>query len=600
MGRNKFQLPPHSKMDQNPIEEIKNKLNLVDVISSYIKLQKAGANFRAVCPFHGEKSGSFFVSPTRQIWHCFGCGKGGDVFGFVKEIEGIEFGDALRILAQKAGVELKKFSPEIAKVKSERQRLYEICELATKFFEKQLELSVTGKEARKYLLDRGLTEESIKKWRLGYAPDVWQGLSDFLSREYSQEEIKNAGLGLKSEKGSFYDRFRGRIIFPVFDLNSQVVGFGGRIFKKDDMAKYVNTPNTILYDKSRILYGLDKSKVAIRKVDSCILVEGYVDLIMASQVGTENVVANSGTALTSFQLDLLKRFTQNLITAYDMDPGGDSATKRGIDLAEARGFAVKVVVLPEGLDPADLISKDQEAWRKSVKEARSILDFYFETTFLRHNSQTPEGKRDIAKVLLPVLKRIPNRIVQAHWIQEMSKRMGVKEEYIEEELKKSKIENYSEAYAVDSERQGKTPEVKPKKELLEERITVLLMKAPLSTKEDVLKEDFSFYSPEIKEILVKLKESENIDPATLSPATASVFNRLALVSEIEEFEEKEILREIDFCLGQIKKIRLKGKIELILKNLQRAETEKNKEQLENLTQELNECSKSICDLDAKK
>jgi len=268
-------------MISSPIDEIKNRLDIVEVVGSYIKLKKAGANYRALCPFHSEKKPSLFVSPARQIWHCFGCGAGTSAFDFVMKIEGVEFGDALRILAKKAGVELKREDP---RVRTERQRLYGICELACRFFGRQLEKSSTGKATQKYLLGRGITQKSIKKWRLGYAPDIWQALSDFLvSKGYKREEIAKAGLALKSEKTqNYYDRFRGRIIFPIFDFNSQVIGFGGRLLSThhpfspptrpkeeipSEVAKYINTPNTLIYDKSRVLYGLDKAKIAIRKKD---------------------------------------------------------------------------------------------------------------------------------------------------------------------------------------------------------------------------------------------------------------------------------------------------------------------------------------------
>mgnify|MGYP001583818683 FL=1 len=248
------------------IEEIKNKLNVIDVVGSYLKLTKTGINYRGVCPFHSEKSPSFFVSPTRQMWHCFGCGLGSSIFDFVMKIEGVEFGDALRILAAKAGVQLKR---ENVQLRTERQRLYEICDLACRFYEKQLEASTIGKEAKEYLLKRGITEASIKKWRVGYSPDMWGELSNFLiGKGYQREEIVKAGLAIEKEgrKGDSYDRFRGRIIFPVFDLNSQPVGFGGRVFKQqNETAKYINTPQTLLYDKSGILYGLNNAKLSIRK-----------------------------------------------------------------------------------------------------------------------------------------------------------------------------------------------------------------------------------------------------------------------------------------------------------------------------------------------
>ena len=576
----------------NPIDEIKNRLDIVEVISSYIKLQKAGVNYRAFCPFHSEKKPSFFVSPARQIWHCFGCGKGGDIFGFVREIEGVEFGDALRILAQKAGVELKRQPPEL---RTERQRLSEICELTTKFFEKQLEESKAGKEAKKYLLERGINEESLKKWRIGYAPDVWQGLSDFLnSRGYQKGEIEKAGLGLSSERGSFYDRFRGRIIFPISDLNSQVVGFTGRVFKdkdKTEVAKYVNTPQTLLYDKSRILYGLDKAKVEIRKKDFCILVEGNTDAIMVSRAGFENVVATSGTALTSFQLKILKRYSDNLLTAFDMDIAGETATKRGIDLAQLQGFNVKVIILPKDLDPADVVFKNPKDWGKHVKEAKSILDFYFESTFSKFDKDSPEGKREISKILLPVIKRIPNKIVQSHWVGELAKRLRVKEEDIGEELKKVKLEGYSEIYGLEPEEIETLPP-KSRKELIEERLIILILKASENV-EMVQKNQLTCFSPQIREILISLKANPNLDPKKLNPELANLFNYLALKSEIEEMEEKEIEPEIQYCLKELSSLEIKNKLDQISKGIKKAEEEKDLKKIEKLIQEFNQLAKEI-------
>lgn len=593
-------------MISSPIDEIKSRLDIVEVIGSYIKLHKAGANYRALCPFHSEKKPSFFVSPARQIWHCFGCGKGSDIFGFVKEIEGVEFGDALRILAQRAGVELKPIRPEL---KTERNRLYEICELATRFFEKQLEESSTGKEAKKYLLSRNISEESIKKWRLGYAPDVWQGLSDFLtSRSYKKEEVEKAGLGISSDQGSFYDRFRGRIIFPIFDLNSQVVGFGGRIFKEKDkteIAKYVNTPNTLLYDKSRILYGLDKAKVEIREKDSCILVEGYTDVIMTHQAGTQNVVATSGTALTPEQLKILRRYSNNLILGFDMDVAGDTATKRGIDLAQIQGFDIRVIRLPEGKDAADVISLNPKEWEKAIENAKLILDFYFESAFSGRDPKTPEGKKEVSKILLPVLKRIPNQIEKSFWIQRLAKDLGVREEDLREELKKVKLEEN--LYGLEPEEIISLPP-KSRKELLGERLLTLILKTGNKNLNLIDEKENSYFSQKTQEILMNLKKDynppttsshppeggwapKNFPTEKLSPETIDYFNYLALKAEIEEIEEKDIEPEIKYCLKEIQHLGVKNKLDQISQEIKKAEEEKDSKKIEKLTQEFNEFAK---------
>ena len=579
-------------MIDSPIDEIKSRLDIVEVIGSYIKLQKTGINFRAICPFHSEKKPSFFVSPARQIWHCFGCGKGGDIFGFVREIEGVEFGDALRILAQRAGVELKRQTPEYVKLRSERERLYEICELATKFFEKQLEGSAVGKEAKKYLLGRGITEESIKKWRLGYSPDVWQGLSDFLtSQSYKKEEIEKAGLALTSEQGSFYDRFRGRIIFPIFDLNSQIIGFGGRIFKEKDkteIAKYVNTPNTLLYDKSRVLYGLDRAKLEMRRRDVCVLVEGYTDVIMSHQAGIANVVATSGTALSPYQLKTLKRYSENLILGFDMDVAGDSATKRGIDLAQSQGFNIKIVRLQAGKDAADIISKNQKDWETALVEAKSILDFYFETAFSAKNPKTPEGKKEISKILLPVLKRIPNQIEKSFWLQKLSKNLEVREEDLREELKKAKLSE--EIYGLEPEELVNLPQ-KSRRELLEERLMVIVLKSGNKKINLVEEEKISHFSPETQEILTNLKKDPNFSPEKLSPEVQNYFSYLSLKAEVEEIEEKDIEPEIKICLKEIQSLEIKNKLDELSKEIKKAEEEKNFKKIEKLIQEFNEFAK---------
>ncbi len=562
-------------MIESPIEEIKNRLDIVEVIGSYIKLQKAGANYKALCPFHSEKTPSFFVSPSRQIWHCFGCSRGGDIFKFVMEIEGVEFGDALRILAQKAGVELKPRSPQWQRFKTERQRLYEICELSAKFFEKQLAGSQNGKRAKAYLLKRGVSEESIKKWRLGWAPNQWRVLVDFLlSRGYKKDEIVRAGVAIEKEN-AVYDRFRGRIIFPIFDLNSQVVGFSGREFLDlGQKAKYINTPNTLLYDKSRVLYGLDKAKVEIRKRDYCILVEGNVDLIMASQAGDENTVATCGTALTPYQLRVLKRYSNNLLVAFDMDIAGEAATKRGIELAQSLGFDIRVVRLPYGKDPAEIILDNKKDWKAAVKGAVSIFDFYFDSAFGRADSQTPEGRKKILDILLPLIKRIPNKIEQSYWIQKLSKRLRAREEDVREELGKIKSEGGA---PHEDSRESSPPVKKTRREMLEERLALLALKFPQDVA-IISDKDLELFSPQIRDVLSVLKKGKR--------PKSEVFDILSFRAEMEKLEEKDVQSEMRFCINSIRSLNVKEAIENLYLEIKRAEEKGDLKRVEQLTKKV--------------
>lgn len=566
----------------SPIEEIKGRLDIIEVVSQYIKLRKTGANFNAVCPFHSEKSGSFFVSPTRQTWKCFGCGKGGDMFTFIQEIEGVEFGDALRILAAKAGVELKKQTKESKELKTERQRYYEACELAARFYEKQLAGSAVGKEAKNYLLGRGLSEQSISVWRLGYSPDSWQALHDFLASEgYNDAEIVGAGLAGSSAGGRVYDRFRGRIMFPIFDFNSQVVGFGGRMFESklkpvaqavvNDIkeAKYLNTTNTLLYDKSKILYGLDRAKVAVRKLNACVLVEGYTDVIMSVQAGVENVAASSGTALTPQQLQILKRFTDNIILGYDMDLAGDTANSRGIEMALSLGFNVNVARPPyEDKDPADVIAINPDAWREAVAKPKTIMDFYFERAFAAQEMATPQGKRKIVNLLLPQVRRIANTIEQSYWLQKLARDLCVREEDLRIELKKVKLNQYT----VAPEPAKREVRVKSRKERLEERILVLLIKFPeMAAMIDgaVL----TFFSEHGRQIIGAVKAGKADDPG-FEGLLKDYFNNLALIAESETTEKRDAENEIECHLfgdNGVRDIQLKEEHMRLMQEMRKAE-----------------------------
>ncbi len=603
-------------MSDSVIEEIKSRLDIVDIVKEYVKLEKVGANYRGLCPFHLEKTPSFFVSPSRQIWHCFGaCGEGGDIFKFIMKIEGVEFSEALRILARKAGVELKK---ESSKIRTEKERLAEILEISCQFFETQLKKSRRGEEAIKYLLKRGVKEETINKWRLGYAPESWRGLSDFLvGRGYKREEIEKAGLSIKSPKsGKYYDRFRGRIIFPIFNLNSQVVAFGGRIFNNTSQeskeAKYINSPATVLYNKSKILYGLDKAKKAIREKDSCILVEGYMDAIMAHQAGVENAVATSGTALTEDHLRIIKRYSDNLFTAFDMDLAGGSATKRGIHMAQAMGFNIKVVLMPEGKDPADLVLTNPDKFKEAVEKAKSIHDFYFQDVVSGIDKNSLEGKKNISEIILPVIKRIPNKVEQAVWLKDLADFLEIREEALLEEMKKISLEDSQINRAeIDSLERKEEKSRKTRKEGLEEYLIILILKKP-DLIDRIKENNYRFLSKKTIEILNFIKEkgsesltkrivyskkeeeSEKKEGDYLNNGLLELNDKvtyLLLKADIEEIEEKKIEEELENCLREIKKIFVKEKIENLSRSIKEAEKNGETEKAAVLLKELAEITK---------
>ncbi len=414
---------------------IKERLDIAEVIGSYVKLEKSGRSLKGRCPFHNEKTASFFVSQERQNYYCFGCGAKGDIFTFIEEVEGLDFKATLRLLAERAGVELEHIRPE---AKSEKDRLYAALEDAMLFFESHLEKSV---EAKKYVLSRGVTAESSKVWHLGYAPDEWRLLMTHLMElGYTKEVLSKAGLIRQSENHKDkepYDTFRGRIIFPIFDASGRVIAFSGRALGEVE-PKYLNSPDTVLFTKSEVLYGLDKAKDEIRKKNYAVLVEGQMDLVLSHQAGVRNTVASSGTAFTQAHLERLKRLSQRIILAFDGDLAGAKAAEKSAALALSLGMEVKVARLPAGKDPADMVREGGEEWKNVLRESKHAIEIFLSDMLETEADPRKVGKA-IERKLLPLVALLSSAIERSHFVSIIAKRSSIREEIIWEDLKRVKM-----------------------------------------------------------------------------------------------------------------------------------------------------------------
>jgi len=440
------------------VQEIKDRLAVTDVVGQYVKLNKAGKYYKGLCPFHKEKTPSFMVSPDRGFYHCFGCNKGGDIFTFIEEVEGVDFRGALKLLADKAGVTL---SAEPPGSRDRKEKILAALDDAETFFVSAL-LKEDG--AREYLRKRGVTEDTVARWRVGYAPDAWRDALEYLIQNGHDESIiESAGLIKYPEQGGRgqgtegssensattknlqsttsgakrpYDRFRGRIMFPLRDVSGRTVGFSGRAFPdRENDAKYLNSPETPVFDKSRILYGLDMAKEAIRKYGFAILVEGQFDLLLAQQTAYANSVALSGTAFTEAHANLLRRYSENLVLAFDGDRAGITAAGRAAMIALKAGLNVKIAMFPPGKDPADVISEDADVWKLTIKEASHVIDFYI--AYLKTLGYDERRyKLEVSRVVLPYVAAVTNAIDRAHFVSRVAEELHVPESAVQEELSK--------------------------------------------------------------------------------------------------------------------------------------------------------------------
>lgn len=457
------------------VSQVREKIDIVSLISEYIPLKKLGRNFKANCPFHNEKTPSFVVSPEREIWHCFGCGKGGDIFTFLMEKEGIEFKEALELLAKKAGITLKRVSAK----KDLRDRLFEVNLKSQEFFSYILTKHSLGKKAREYLEERGIKEQTIAQFGLGYAPNSWESLTKFLiKRGFTSYEITSAGLGVES-KNSCYDRFRGRITFSLTDTKGRIIGFSGRVIYQAE-PKYINSPQTLIFDKSNFLFALNLAKGEIRDKKEAILVEGEMDTILSHQAGVKNIIASKGTALTSGQIDLLTKYTQNLSLCFDTDLAGDMASRRGIEMADNAGLNIKVIQLQGGKDPAEIIKKDPKVWQQAIKEATPIYDFYLQSVSNRLNIKDPANLRQISQDLIPIWAKISDDLVREHYIQKLAAHLKTDEKVIRQAVNKQR-KGESTSYSnlvTPSAKDDHIVNTRSRRELLEEYLIVLLLHIP--------------------------------------------------------------------------------------------------------------------------
>ncbi len=593
-------------------ELIKQKINIVDLISEYLPLKKSGVNFKASCPFHSEKTPSFVVSPERQIWHCFGCGKGGDLFTFLMEKEGMEFKESLEFLAKKAGVTLKQTQSK----KDFKGRLFEVNLKSREFFHYLLTKHPLGKKALEYLKNRGLNETSIEQFSLGYAPNSWESLTRFLlKRGFTTSEIVTSGVGVASKSGG-YDRFRGRIIFPLTDATDKVRGFSGRVLYQGE-PKYINTPQTHLFDKSNFLFGLNLAKAEIRNKKEAVLVEGEMDVILSHQAGFKNVVACKGTALTEGQIEMLKKYTENLSLCFDMDLAGDSASRRGIEMAEKKGMNIKVIQLTGGKDAAEAVKEDSAVWQKALEEAVPIYDYYLASTAKRYDIKKIADLRKVGEELMPIWAKIADDLVRERYIQKLAALIKTDEGVLRqavEKVRKSSGQTYNTRDTYKQALHPKTPTdtivgVRGRRELLEEYLIALLLHSPAdlifvpSFPETLfLKETFR----QIYVLLVLYLDSISFKSKSFSINEFSANLPKELVAEIDTLyltelddkltEGKNWQKEVSGVVSELKKALIKASLEKLSFEIKNAQEFGKMETVETLNKRFRDLSVKLKNL----
>jgi len=592
----------HGLIPQDVIEQIKERTDILDVVSGYVTLSKAGQNFKGLCPFHSEKTPSFMVSLSRQIFHCFGCGVGGNVFTFVMKMEGTSFPETLRELGRKAGVDVPVMQgAHSGQEPGNRERLGALNETAAVWFRRNLLDTQVGKEAMAYLRERGMTTQTLEAFGFGLAPSAWDGLLRHLAKEGNTiQEMLSAGVivpkeqagRLSQDAAGYYDRFRSRVMFPIFDLRKTVIGFGGRVLG-EGMPKYLNSPDTPLFNKSKSLYLLERAREAAGRLDTLIIVEGYFDAIALHQAGITNVVATLGTALTPDHIKVIRRFVTKVVLLFDPDPAGVRAALRTLDLFVDSGIGVRVVSLPTGEDPDTFVRKQgSEAFLQLQERAPSLLDFAVEQSLQRAGSTLIEDRIRSVDEILRILQKTSNRLEKEECLKRVAERLNVNQQQL--------VERYPELRAQDARLARKEPKREalpaetPFKGSPEERHLVHLLLQGTLTAADVRRLDAESFSVpacrRVVEIALRHLDQDGLvliqptlDEALADPVCASVATELSMLEQPYD----QVRQHIQGCLDRLERRKLEGVLSQLIMQLRAAEREGRADDVRRLNDQVN-------------
>ncbi len=579
---------------ENILDDILNKTDIVELISSYFPLKRAGRNFKALCPFHNEKTPSFMVNPQKQIFHCFGCGRGGNAFGFLMEYERMDFLEAVRILASKAGIALPQDSSS-SKTTSLVSNLYKINGLARNFYINILNSSA-GASAQEYLNKRNINRETIQTFMLGLSMDKWDSLFNYLrSKNISLTLLEKSGLFCSREGGGYYDRFRKRLIFPILDVKDRVLAFGARALTDEkEVAKYINSPESLIYVKGRHLYALNLTRGEIRQKDCAVVVEGYFDCITAYQAGIRNVVASLGTSLTADQIRLLKRYTRNVIMVYDSDQAGQDATMRSLDLFIQEAMNARVAVLPPDFDPDSFLRKyGSGAFQNLINAARGLFDYKLEILTSRYDMAKPEGKAGVVQEMLISLSNFKDAVLQSEYARRLAQRLDINEEALVIELRKIKDKK---VYISPDFIRGASFKVNPTERLL---INLILRETELVDRIKAVLCPDDFQDERLARVFSLIcdlnSQGKAVQPSRLigylnDRELTSLISELVAEDEPPQESSEEILND---CITRIKKQRLNSKCQSLQRKIKAAQQQGDQPQVNRLVVELRDLLRSL-------